>query len=203
MCKISETDRHWIESYTTEVLQHDPPQEIADGYDTSVLLAVDVFEYASKQFLFVSSDPNTRLLEVTRYGQALWEYLCDFIETADSSMVCQKLGFLAAVNILSQHQLDQRVKGSLQNAVASVMKERGSDLLKDPVPTYPTMSKDEVDQIIDQCDSNLVTEFFDLFKGIKVFYGDPKRYDDPADVKRYRKMMAIFSKMTGDSRDVK
>lgn len=199
MNTISAIDKEWIESYTAIVLKADPPQELAEGYDVSILLAVDVFSYASKALSFISDDPKVRVLEVMRYGQILWDYLCDFVETTDSAIVCQKIGFLSAAIMISQRNSDQWFKDAIQDAAAQIIKERGSELLKDPVPVYSTMDKDEVDRIIDQCDSNLVTEFFELFKEIKVFYVDPEKYDDPADVERHRKMMAIFNKMTQDS----
>jgi hypothetical protein len=199
MNTISAIDKEWIESYTAIVLKADPPQDLAEGYDVSILLAVDVFSYASKALSFINDDPKVRVLEVMRYGQILWDYLCDFVETTDSAIVCQKIGFLSAAIMVSQWNSDQWFKDAVQDATAQIIKERGSELLKDPVPVYPTMDKDEVDRIIDQCDSNLVTEFFELFKEIKVFYVDPEKYNDPADAERHRKMMAIFNKMTQDS----
>ena len=201
---LSSDDREWVETCVKTVLKSSPSDDLKEGYDVSVILALHIFSYAAKRLSFTEQDsPSKRTLEIMRYAQTLWEYLCEFIETTDKNVVCQRIGFLSAMIITSQNNTQQWLKDAIRDAATQIIKERGSSLLNDPVPFYPTMEQDVVDRLIEQCDPNWVLEFFELFKELKVFYADPSKYDDPADVERHQKLMAIFNKMIRVSGDAK
>lgn len=208
MIELTDEMRCWIRDQvdtvsTTPISE----QDLKNGYDASVLLAVVCFEYAANVVAKRYPHPFAeqpfyceQMYEILNLAQDMWEYLCEYIEETYPDTDCQKVGLLAAVIILTKDDTSETILGKLvREAVPKILQERGMSLFKDPIPGYPAMDSAEVDRIIASCDRNLVEEFFRLFKEIKVFHGDVSKYTNPEDIDRHKRMVAIFTKMVESS----
>jgi hypothetical protein len=168
---------------------------IDDGYDLSVDLAIDVFDTVVKTSNHgFNHDP----VEAIRCSQVYWEKVCDYIESIDSTKSCQKFALLLVISHMIDTIRDRagdEVADKIQSAVQIITEERKDKLFKDPVQTYPTMTDEEVDDVVKNCDPNLLKEFFECFRKVGTFYADPNKYDSDEQKETQHKMLAIYNKM--------
>jgi hypothetical protein len=169
---------------------------IDDGYDLSVDLALDIFEYVG---LTMKRDGTFKdLYTVIRGAQIYWEGACDYIESVDPTKTCQKFALLLVLSHTAntvRERIGDELADNLQSAIQAVVMERKSALFKDPVQLYPTMSDEEIDEIIKDCDPNLLKEFFDCFQHVKTFYANSDKYETEEEKEYQRKMLAIYNKL--------
>lgn len=176
-------------------------EDINEGYDASVYLASECFakaaEDVAKSVKRDGIDNREYVKTVLDYAQDLWDAMCDYLESTQNGMVCQKFGLLSTLLIATDTLQTQSLYEHIKALTPQILQERQLTMFKDPIPGYPTISTEEIDEIIDNCDPNLVKEFFEIFKDIKVFHGDASRYENLEDREKHKKMVAIFSKMMG------
>ena len=176
-------------------------EDVQDGYDASVYLASECFAIAAKDIASVGRPEGISNRDYVKmvldYAQDLWDAMCDYLESIESGMVCQKFGLLSTLLVTTDTIQTKSLNEHIKALTPQLLQERQLTMFKDPIPGYPMLSSDEIDKIIENCDPNLVKEFFELFKDIKVFHGDISKYDNQEDQEKHKKMVAIFTKMMG------
>ena len=188
----------WVEKHLIYVLDHIPTkEEIADGYDASIVLAMDIFTKAAQHYGGLIEHGNALRYTLTK-AQDMWEHACSFVAKHGelvNEITLNPMGLLITVSVSANMANDENLSNAFSKEIYEIIAERGERLQTVPTPGQDTMTNDEIEKILENADENIVKEFFETFRQVKVFYNDPKKYENEEDLKLHNKMLAIFSRI--------